>query len=638
MWDYSFEVPVLMILSIILVFFFSRPRLPIRRNRIFLLMILVETLTIISDVLATTADINYATLPIVLVKILNFFYFAAFFVRSYVMYLFAACVLKDKLEKNTVLRQFIRLPMYFGVIMALHSMIFGSERSSTFIYYINETGYHNGHMYNLLYICGLYYVLLSFISLYLFRNSLGKRREKYSMLLYNLTLLAALVVRFALPKMLIMDTFIFMAILIVFLAFENPEFFLDLKGSTFNAYALGERLEEDLEDQNTVRFSPFGVVVHNYRDMRDLYGYTHMETGLVLISRYLRQFFPEGNVFYYRNGRFVILDQTASDHENISREIHERFKKPWKSHGTELYLSVGVARFETIRPLHSPQIILRTLVRALDNVGESGQEMFVTEAELQQTEKETAVRASLEAALEDKTLDLFLQPIVDTTTGKVAGAEALSRIRDAEGRIIPPGVFIPVAENSGRINELGELVFEKTCAFIRDHDIEKHGIEWINVNLSPAQFVRTDLAERYSSIVEKYGIDPGTVHLEITEGSMIDDSFLQKQMRTMNAKGFKFVLDDYGTGYSNLARLKTCPFINVKLDMSIVWDYCKEPDGILPVMVQAFKQMGFCVTAEGVEDANMVELMKSIGCDFLQGYHYSKPLPEKEFSEKYTSA
>ena len=103
----------------------------------------------------------------------------------------------------------------------------------------------------------------------------------------------------------------------------------------------------------------------------------------------------------------------------------------------------------------------------------------------------------------------------------------------------------------------------------------------------------------------------------------------------MGEKGFVFVLDDYGTGYSNLSRLKKCPFASVKLDMSIVWDFCKEQDAILPNMIKALKHMGFTITAEGIEDEDMERIMKRIGCDYLQGYHYSKPVPAKEFAERY---
>ena len=162
------------------------------------------------------------------------------------------------------------------------------------------------------------------------------------------------------------------------------------------------------------------------------------------------------------------------------------------------------------------------------------------------------------------------------------------------------------------------------------------GVEWINVNLSPVQFLRKDLADRYAAIIEKYGINPDKIHLEITEESMIDDNFLKKQIQAFGDKGFKFVLDDYGTGYSNLSRLKKCPFINIKLDMSIVWDYFNEPDDILPTMIQAFKQMGFGITSEGVEDDEMAKVMKKIGCDYLQGYFYSKPVPLDEFVKMYS--
>jgi EAL domain-containing protein (putative c-di-GMP-specific phosphodiesterase class I) len=125
------------------------------------------------------------------------------------------------------------------------------------------------------------------------------------------------------------------------------------------------------------------------------------------------------------------------------------------------------------------------------------------------------------------------------------------------------------------------------------------------------------------------------IRLEITEEAMADDNFLLSQMEAVREKGFDFVLDDYGTGYSNLTRLKGCPFINVKLDMSLVWAYCKQPDGILPSMIPAFHNMGFTITAEGIEDSEKAEKMISIGCDYLQGYAYSKPVPMEELLEKF---
>lgn len=129
------------------------------------------------------------------------------------------------------------------------------------------------------------------------------------------------------------------------------------------------------------------------------------------------------------------------------------------------------------------------------------------------------------------------------------------------------------------------------------------------------------MPNEYSSITEVLGVDPSFIHLEITESTLSDYTVFEKQIRLMTEKGFLFVLDDYGKGYSNLMRLKSCPFINVKLDMDVVRSYCKEPGNIIPNTVNSFKSMGFKVTAEGIETAAMADAMYNIGCDYLQGFY-----------------
>jgi len=261
--------------------------------------------------------------------------------------------------------------------------------------------------------------------------------------------------------------------------------------------------------------------------------------------------------------------------------------------------------------------------------------ILIDENQLLNSEKNSQIKRDVENAVENNTVELFLQPIINTKNGKLIGAEALARIRNEKGELIPPVDFIPIAEKNGRINQLGEQMFEKTCRFISENDIEAMGLSWINVNLSPIQFLRKDLSIRFNKIIEKYNLDAKNIHLEITEESMIDYQTLHKQINTMKDSGFQFVLDDYGKGYSNVSRLKRCPFINIKLDMELVWDYFNDQDQILPTLVNTFKLMNFTVTAEGIETEEMADAMKNIGCDFLQGYCFSKPLPVDEFILKY---
>lgn len=234
MWSYSFDVPILMILGIILLFYFSRPRLPIRRNRVFLYVVIAETLAIIIDVLATEACNEFDEYSLLWVNIINMLYFIVFFLRSYVFYFFSLSVLKITLVRKRLYSLLIRIPVIVGIVMTVHSMIFGGSGTGTYIYYVDAEGYHSGNMYSLVYYVGFFYILLSFLCSYLFRNSYGRRREKYGMFSYNILLLAGLIIRVCLPKYLILDTFMFMAILVVYLAFINPEYFLDLRAVAFN--------------------------------------------------------------------------------------------------------------------------------------------------------------------------------------------------------------------------------------------------------------------------------------------------------------------------------------------------------------------------------------------------------------------
>ena len=409
---------------------------------------------------------------------------------------------------------------------------------------------------------------------------------------------------------------------------------MSIKAKSFNKSALTALLKELSYKKNPMILA---FVIHNYNELREIYGSAQMDRGISLISNFLSKNYPNLLRFYLRDGRFVLIGDDNSLSDKVKEGIARRFSQVWCTGAdVDIYLGVKFIQFDSNLDFGNYERISLALTNAIHESEEveSGN-ITINESSLQKFEDITQIKRAVEYAVENDSVEMFLQPLMDTKNYKLVGAEALARIRGEDGKLIPPGLFIPVAEKNGRINSMGEQMLERACEFIHNHDLEKMGISWINVNLSPVQFLRPDLNMRFSKILEKYQVEADKIHLEITEESMIDYALLQQQILTMRKSGFQFVLDDYGSGYSNINRLKKCPFINVKLDMEIVRDYFKEPDKILPTMVQAFKQMNFTVTAEGVETLEMVEAMKNIGCDFLQGYYFSKPLPVEEFAKKY---
>ena len=628
MWEVNYSIPTLLVLCIIAAFYISLPRLRIRRNFGFSCILLVECLVIFFNILSSRADSNYQLYPLWAIHLLNTGYFMCFFLSGATYFFFTSCLYGINTHK-TPLRTFVtRAPLIFSEIAALLSPFLG------FVYSFDENGYHNGPLYNLVYLVFIYYLFLSVCCMIRFKQRLRRRRERIVIFIYNLFLAAGLLVRYLFPTFLFMDVFCLVDILIIYLSFMNPEFYLETRSIIFNNKAFKEFIDEH---NGRLHYRILGIIIHNYNEMRDVYGSLQMDRAIFMIGKYLSSAYKKHYVFYYKSGKFVILGDRDMDYNKMAYEIKERFKEPWRYEDVEMYLEAGYATVDPGENVESADIIMGALLSGLQKADtlEKDSPVNISYIEIKGNEREAAIKRALIYAIDHNQVEVFLQPLISSCTGKLSGAEVLARIRDQEGQIISPALFIPIAEKNGKIHEIGELVFEKACELIRDGLLTKLGLSFINVNLSPMQFMRSDLAGRYSSIVREYKIDPKKIHLEITEESMVDDAFLQKQIQKLGDEGFSFVLDDYGKGYSNLSRLKQCPFTNIKLDMSIVWDYCKDPDEFLPSMIQAFKHMGFGITAEGIESDDMAKVMKDIGCDYLQGYHYSKPIPVDQFLEKY---
>lgn len=431
-----------------------------------------------------------------------------------------------------------------------------------------------------------------------------------------------------------MNVFCLLAILVIYLSIQNPDLYITDRGPAFNTRAFTEWLEDPLHRKNR---RILGFVIRNYNDERSMYGGAQMDQGLALMIHWLVKQFPDLLLFYLRGGNFCVAGVEEADWEGIRRKILERFRSPWQAEGTDLYLDVTYVEIGLSGNEAPPDRIVNMLIYALDEAGDSTdiEQTLMPEEMLKEFDRHIGIKRCLDQALDRNAAEVFLQPIVDSSTGQVIAAEALARIRDDQGELIPPGLFIPIAEKNGYINLLGEQVLRKVCAFIRDRNLQASGLRWINVNLSPIQCMHSRLPALFSGILQEYGVPAPMIHLEITEESIVNYAKQERQIEELLRCGFQISLDDYGSGFSNLHQVKKYAFSNIKLDMSIVWDYARDRDALLPALVKAFRQMGFSVTAEGIETPEMAEAMTEIGCNYLQGYYYSKPVPMDEFAAKY---
>jgi diguanylate cyclase (GGDEF)-like protein len=260
--------------------------------------------------------------------------------------------------------------------------------------------------------------------------------------------------------------------------------------------------------------------------------------------------------------------------------------------------------------------------------------LFYSEEMNQRAKEHLRLESELRQALVNDELLLYYQPKVSLRSGRIVGAEALLRWRHPVRGLVSPGVFIPVAEESGLILDLGTWVLEQACRQIRDWREDNLIMPPVAVNLSARQFDR-QLPQRIAAVLERYGVQPDQINLEITESLLVrgTDNVIAI-MNELVAMGMSLALDDFGTGYSSLAYLKKFPISTLKIDRSFVvgLPYEENDCAIARAIVTMAQQLRQEIVAEGVETVEQMSFLRELGCDQLQGYLFSQPVPAVDFA------
>lgn len=250
------------------------------------------------------------------------------------------------------------------------------------------------------------------------------------------------------------------------------------------------------------------------------------------------------------------------------------------------------------------------------------------------TQERVKLEADLHAALASRQFELHYQPKVDTSSGAIRGAEALIRWRHPERGLIPPGEFIPMAEECGLIEPLGEWVIHEACRAARDWQVEGAQPTRVAVNLSALQFRHGNLAHMISEALRDASLDPRCLEIEITETALMSDPEASVGiLEQISRMGVVVSVDDFGTGYSSMSYLRRFPIDKLKIDRGFISEMMSRPDdvSIVSAIISLAHSLHLKVVAEGVETAEQRELLRTLGCDQYQGYCYSPAVPGAEF-------
>ncbi|MGO2374703.1 MULTISPECIES: putative bifunctional diguanylate cyclase/phosphodiesterase [Pseudoalteromonas] len=378
----------------------------------------------------------------------------------------------------------------------------------------------------------------------------------------------------------------------------------------------------------------------NFKKINDSLGHQLGDSLLAKLAMRLNKLTREKDVFYRLGGdEFALVMSGTNDIHTITRMAKQflaAIATPFKMAGHELVItsSVGIVLFP--EDGNTPELLLKNADTAMYHAKKKGNSyLFFNDTMNRQAVKRLQIENLMRFGLKEDHFEVYYQPKMNIRTGKFTGMEALVRFITPKKGIISPGVFIPIAEETGQIIEIGEVVLHKACRDVKAWLDEGLFNGRVAVNLSAKQFSLPDLTTRIDVILQNHALPSYFLELEITEGTVMDDpQDAIAIMRSLSARGIHLAMDDFGTGYSSLAYLKQFPLNTLKVDKAFIDDMHSERGrNMVDSIVTIAHNLDLHVVAEGVEQADQIAILKELNCETMQGYYYSKPLSRAEFTE-----
>ena len=399
----------------------------------------------------------------------------------------------------------------------------------------------------------------------------------------------------------------------------------------------GERARRDVANSFAVLF----VDLDHFKVVNDSFGHLAGDELLVEVARRLASCLRSVDTLARLGGdEFALLleeVQEPSDAARVAERLQLALSNPMTIRESEVFTSASIGIALSARLEDAPQHLLRSADLAMYRAKEHGRGRFELFDPAMHTAAMERLRMEMDLrrAVERDQLVLHYQPVVSLTTGGVVAVEALIRWKHPERGLIPPLDFIPIAERTGLIAEIGRWVLARACeqlkAWEREFGYDAPQSVWINV--SPKQFAQQDLADQVGRLFDSLSFEPRRIKFEITESIMLEN--IEVAMHTLSELrrlGVQVFMDDFGTGYSSLTYLGRLPLDGIKVDRSFVSQMGSDvrQAQLVSTIISLIRNLGLEPIAEGVETDQQARLLREMGCAFAQGFVFCRPVPAKE--------
>lgn len=604
--SFQYQICGLIIIVLIHVIYSTHKRLMLRSERVFSRALRITTGMLILDILKVLAIQNMDTLPLNMIKGMSKIYEGSIILCSGIVLVYLMANILKKEAYNDLNKTTLAVLLAEIVLAAVHTT------------HIDPRGFSYGPAINVGYvIVGVNFLVTLF---FLIKNiEKVERRRRFGILLWIAMWVALVLTQRYVPHIMLSSLAVALGVLILFVLLEKPESKLDKEYGCFNYFALLNYLDEMLEIK-----APIHLMSVSLKSSGTLTGaalYKEASHALSVMER-----IPGVWVFRGIGQDFIAIARTKEAIDDLGKELErEAALIPYISKLARFVRSDNCSIFNNAVEVLS----FLSFAKTCDN--EKSRIFTTNDSLVEAYHNRKQLEIELNNALIENRIETFIQPIYSVHDKRISSGEALARIRTRDGKILMPSDFIPVAEQNGSISELGYKIFEQTCEFIsKNMDL----LDYIEINLSVVQCEDEGLSQKLIEIMDRYHVPPQKINLEITEtASIVTKQKLLKNMERMLEHGVTFSLDDFGKGESNLMYMVDMPVSIVKLDFDMSKSYFKNDKA--KYVVNAVEGMShglnMKLVAEGIETEEELRAMEKQRVDYIQGYYFSRPLPQDEF-------
>lgn len=627
----SFDIAAILILTLLLISCIMRKLTSGTPNKLFLLFIFTTWLATGFDIWAVCLDnANSTNLSALFVAHSGYLLIHNFTVPVYVLFVISLTDTWHKIRKS----RWIQVVLWAPFLVVAAALLLNPFARTMFLV---EGGYQRGPWFFLNYVSVAVYLIFVIGYMIQYRDLL-ERSKMIAVMSYIPIGITALIIQLVSPSTLVEMFSSAISLLLMSIGVQRPEEIMDSDTQFMKYSAYATDMTRNYRNDKHVNVVMLNI--GNFSSINAMMGYDFamvvLNDVVARIRRINRTLENKGDVYYLDRGRFRMVF-SENDRERAVRAADMLVKSlTEKSDFNNLDVSLNPFVILARCPEEIPDF--KTLMTFGMDFHEKlrfeGRVMKVSEAIHEDMfEIQNNIDKIIENALNFRRFQVYYQPIYSTEKGKFISAEALLRLFDPNYGFISPELLVTAAEKSGAIHRIGDYVLEEVCSFIASGEFESLGLEYIEVNLSVTQCMRSNLAEDILAIMERYHVSSEKINLEITETAASHaQEVMAENLSKLTQAGVSFSLDDYGTGYSNIKRVIQLPLKIIKLDKTFV-DEQDNPKMlvVLKNTVAMLKDMSMEIVVEGIETQEMLDFFTELRCDFIQGYFFSKPIPKPEF-------